>query len=48
MCSLCCEKETQMSKAEIILILVGSFFGMAILSGLAASAIYFLIQKYDL
>lgn len=48
MCSLCCEKEIKMTKAEVIFTLMGFFFGMAVLTGLAASAIYFLIQKYDL
>jgi hypothetical protein len=37
-----------MTKLEIIWLLIGSFFGMAILAGLAAGSIYYLIQKYDL
>ena len=43
-----CKKETKMTKIEILWLLIGYCFGVAMLAGVAASAIYYLIQKYDL
>jgi len=37
-----------MTKLEIIWLLIGYCFGMAMLAGVAAGSIYYLIQKYDL
>ena len=48
MCSLCCEKKAKMTKLEILWMLIGYCFGMAMFAGLAVFAIYYLIQKYDL
>jgi len=47
-CVLRCQKETKMTKIEILWLLIGYCFGVAMLAGVAASAIYYLIQKYDL
>jgi len=37
-----------MTKTEIIWLLIGYCFGIAMLAGLAAGFIYYLIHKYDL
>jgi hypothetical protein len=37
-----------MTKIEILWLLIGYCFGMAMFAGLTAFAIYYLIQKYDL
>jgi hypothetical protein len=37
-----------MTKIEILWLLIGYCFGVAMLAGLTAGFIYFLIQKYDL
>jgi hypothetical protein len=37
-----------MTKIEILWLLIGCFFGVAIFSGFFAGIIYYLIHKYDL